>query len=276
MSSGTASASSADTPPVVVEDRGSARWIWFNRPRVHNAQDMALLQALDTALDNVERDPGVRVVVLAGKGTSFCSGHDLKQSGTNPAYRASQSTAEGRYRLELRWFVGPVERIRRLPVPVICRVQGYCLAAGLMFVDAADLVVATPDAVFGSPILGKLELNDAEVPTLARSVGIRKAKQLHWLGERLSAPEALAYGLVNWVVPAEEIDGHVDSVASKLAEVSSETLELSKASYRFLESRQGWDDFGAYHYMAHQLSHHTSAAQALYRSRLESLAEGRR
>jgi enoyl-CoA hydratase len=266
---------STGEPSVLVEDRGSTRWIWLNRPGTHNAQDLGLLEALDSALEDVERDPGVRVVVLAGKGKSFSSGHDLKQSGTNPDYRARQSTAEGRYRLESRWFVGPVERLRRLTVPTVCQVRGHCLAAGLMLAEACDLVAATPDAVFGSPIFGKLELNDAEIPTLVKTVGIRKAKQLHWLGERLSAAEALEYGLVNWVVATDEIDKHVSDVAARLAEVSSETLELSKASYRFLESRQGWDDFGAYHYMAHQLSHHTSAALGLYKSRLDALTQPR-
>lgn len=263
-----------DGQPIVVEDRGSTRWIWFNRPRVHNAQDVAMLEAFDDALDDVERDDSVRVLVIGGKGASFCAGHDLKQSGTNPEYLANQSTVERRWRQEWRLFVRPVERIRQLPIPTICRVQGHCLAAGLMFVDACDLVVAAPDAVFASPIMGKLEINDAEIPTFARSLGIRRAKAFQWLGDQLGAVDALTCGLVNWVVQHDQLDERVDGIANRLAQVSRETLELSKMSFRFLATRQGWDDYDAYHFLSHQLSHHTNAAQDLYRTRLESLADG--
>ncbi|MBL7499164.1 enoyl-CoA hydratase/isomerase family protein [Frankia sp. CNm7] len=260
----------ADEPPVLVEDRGSVRWIWFNRPRVHNAQNLDLLEALQRALDDVERSETVRVLVLGGKGRSFSAGHDLKQSAENPRYRANQSTAERRWRQEWQMFVRPVERIRQLPIPTICRAQGYSLAAGMMFVEACDLVVATPDAVFGSPILGPLEINDAEVPTFVRSVGVRRAKSLLWLNERLGADEALALGLVNWVVDHDELDRHIEVIAERLAKVSRETLELSKLSFQFLAARQGWDDFDRYHFLSHQLSHHTSPALDLYQQRLDS------
>jgi enoyl-CoA hydratase len=263
--------SKPDDRPIVVEDRGSARWIFFNRPQVHNAQDVAMLEDLDEALGQIEDEEGVRVLVLAGNGRSFCAGHDLKQSATNPEYRSHQSTAERRWRQERRLFVRPVERLRALPIPTICRVQGACLTAGLTFVEACDLVAATPDAVFASPTMSVVETNDAEIPTFVRNVGIRRAKQLVWLGERLTAAEALECGLVNWVIEADDIDKYIEEIAAKLADVSRETLELSKLSFRFLETRQGWDDFDAYHFVSHQLSHHTSAALDLYESRLAEL-----
>jgi enoyl-CoA hydratase len=256
--------------PILVEDRGGARWIWFNRPRVHNAQDVALLRQLDRALAEVEDDPDVRVLVLAGTGRSFCAGHDLKQSVTDPEYRARQATAESRWRQERRLFTRPVDRLRDLTIPTICRVQGHCLTAGLTFVEACDFVVATPDASFGSPAMTAVETNDAEIPTFVRNIGVRRAKQLLWLDERLTATEALAAGLVNWVVDLDSIDAHIDGLVERLARVASETLELSKAGFRFLESRQGWDDLDAYHFVSHQLSHHTSAAQSFYSQRVDA------
>jgi enoyl-CoA hydratase len=143
----------------------------------------------------------------------------------------------------------------------------------LTFVEACDFVVATPDAVFGSPAMTAVETNDAEIPTLVRSVGLRRAKQSLWLDERISASEAVELGLVNWVVGIGSIDQYIEAVIQRLGRISRETLELSKEAFRFLEARQGWDDFNAYHFISHQLSHHTSAASTHYEARLKQLAQ---
>jgi enoyl-CoA hydratase len=262
------------TAPLVVEDRGAARWLWFNRPEVHNAQNVAMLEALDDALVAIETTPAVRVVVLAGHGRSFCSGHDLREMADNPKYAAGSSTTEGRYRQELRLFVRPVARIEALPMPVVCRVQGHCLAAGLMFAAAADFVIAADDASFGSPIIGSLGVNDAEVPNFAWVLGERRAKEVLWLGERMDAHEAQRAGLVNRVVPSDELDATVNDVVGRLAAAPPEALMLSKASFQFLARRQGRDDYAAFHYLTHQLSHQTSEARALLEERVRRLAGG--
>ncbi len=258
------------TDVLEVEDRGAVRWIWFNRPGVHNAQNVAMLRRLDAELLALPRDPDVRVVVIAGRGPSFCSGHDLREMADNPAYAERSSTAEGRYRQELELFVDPVRRIQDLDVPVVCRVQGHCLAAGMMFVAAADLVVAADDASFGSPVLERLAVNDAEVPGFAWLLGERRAKQAIWLSERITADEALDCGMVNWVVPLDELDAKVDSVTERLVRMPRDGLMLSKAGFRFLARRQGFDDFAAFHYVSHQLSHHTTEA----RTRLDDRVQG--
>lgn len=269
-----ASANPEVEPPLIVEDRGPVRWIWFNRPKIHNAQDEEMLEQLDSALaETLARveDGDTRVAILGGKGQSFCSGHDLKQVVTNPTYRARAGSAEGRWRQEARLFLRPVERWRSLPIPTICRVQGYCLAAGLMFVDASDLVIATRSAVFGSPILRSQAVNDAEVLTLAWRLGERRAKQLLWLGERFDSAQAVEWGYVNWIADPDDIDARLEQVIAKLVELPVEALELSKASFRFLSDRQGLHDSTAFHFIAHQLSHHTTAAKAHLRSRLDTL-----
>lgn len=260
--------------PLVVEDRGAARWIWFNRPAVHNAQNVAMLQDLEDALREVERSPEVRVLVLAGRGPSFCSGHDLREMGANPEYAANASTVEGRYWQELRLFVRPVEILRDLPIPTIARVHGYCLAAGLMFVSATDLVVASDDAVFGSPIIPALAVNDAEVPGWSWLLGERRAKQMLWLGERIDAAEAHELGVVNWVVDQEALDAKVTVVADQLIDVPREVLALSKSGFAFMANRQGRQDFSDFHYLAHQLSHHTTEAEHALSKRLERIASG--
>ena len=257
------------TDVLEVEDRGSVRWIWFNRPDVHNAQNVAMLRRLGEELDRLRGDRAVRVVVIAGRGKSFCSGHDLREMADNPAYAERSSTTEGRYHQEMELFVDPVRRIHDLDVPVLCRVQGHCLAAGMMFVGAADLVIAADDASFGSPVLERLAVNDAEVPGFAWLLGERRAKQAIWLSERISADDALRYGMVNWVVPRDDLDAKVTEVAERLVTMPREALMLSKAGCRFLARRQGFDDFAAFHYVSHQLSHHTTEAKALLEDRVE-------
>jgi enoyl-CoA hydratase/carnithine racemase len=258
-------------PTVTVEDRGAVRWLWLTRPEARNAQNAALLRELHAAIDATAASPDVRVVVLAGAGPSFSAGHDLKEAVVNPSYRANIETVEGRLWQELDLFVGPVQALRDLRVPTIARVQGHCLAAALMLVAAVDLVVAADDARFGSGVTRTMGAADVELPTIAWELGSRRAKQILWLSEMLDAAEAQALGLVNWVVPLAELDAKVEDVAARLVEVPREALALSKLSMRYMEDRRGQADAGAYHFLAHQLSHHTTDSVALLQQRIAEL-----
>jgi enoyl-CoA hydratase/carnithine racemase len=260
----------------LVVDDGPIRRITFNRPRTHNAQSPAMLARLAEVLEETKRNSEVRVLVLAGAGRSFTSGHDLKAIGTDAAYAANAATAEGRYWQELRLFVDPVRMFRELPIPTICRVQGYCLAAGLMFVCTSDFSVASEDAIFGSPVLTSQAVNDAEVPAFAWRLGERRAKQAIWLNERLTAAEALDAGLVNWVVPEAELDSKVDAVAEQLLSVPREALSLSKATFQFMADRMGRSDVDSYHYVMHQFTHQTAEAKALLAERVRAQEPGKR
>jgi enoyl-CoA hydratase len=138
-----------------------------------------------------------------------------------------------------------------------------------MFVAAADLVIAAADASFGSPVLERLAVNDAEVPGFAWLLGERRAKQAIWLSEPITAELALQYGVVNWVVPRDDLDAKVTEVGERLVTMPREALMLSKAGFRFLARRQGYDDFAAFHYVSHQLSHHTAEARTLLDRRVD-------
>ncbi|MHB8328087.1 MAG: enoyl-CoA hydratase-related protein [Acidimicrobiales bacterium] len=253
---------------LLVQDDGPVRRITFNQPRIHNAQSPAMLEKLVRVLDQTKAETDIRVLVLAGAGRSFSSGHDLKAISTDAVYAANTKTAEDRYWQELRLFVEPVRRFRELPIPTICRVQGYCLAAGLMFACSSDFVVASEDAVFGSPVLITQAVNDAEVPAFAWRLGERRAKQAIWLNEQLNAAEALQAGLVNWVVPIEELDGRVNEVATKLLAVPRQALALSKATFQFMSDRMGRLDVDNFHYVMHQFTHQTAEARALLEERI--------
>jgi enoyl-CoA hydratase/carnithine racemase len=253
---------------ILIEDDGPVRRIVLNRPEARNAQNAALLRALEAACVDTARSESVRVVVLAGNGPSFSAGHDLKEAVVNPEYRANLETAEGRLWQEADLFVRPIEALRDLRVPTIARVQGHCLAASLMLIGAVDLVVAAEDAVFASRVTRDMGAADVELPSLAWAVGERRAKQLLWTSAALSASDAQAMGLVNWVVPEAELDAKIAEVAEALLEVPREALALSKLSLRFMEDRRGRADASAYQFMAHQLSHQTSDAIALLQARL--------
>jgi enoyl-CoA hydratase len=260
-----------DDSLVEVEDRGPVRWMWFNRARVHNAQNAALLRRLDAVLIDTERNSGVRAVVLGGRGPSFSAGHDLGEIAFNEEYRRRASTVEGRMWQELELFVRPAQRFRELPVPTICRVQGHCLAASLMFVCGADFVVAAEDATFGSNVSTTIGTADVELPTLMGRLDDQLAKRMLWLGETLTGVEAVRCGLAQWAVPADDLDSAVENVIRRLLDVPREALALSKLSFRFVADQRGAADAAAYHFLAHQLSHHTSDAVALQQQRVQDL-----
>jgi enoyl-CoA hydratase/carnithine racemase len=260
----------SDEPPVLVEDRGEVRWVMLNRPAARNAQNEALLTALTETFAQT-RESAARVLVLAGAGTSFSAGHDLKEAAFNPRYRSNIETVEGRFRQERDLFVRPIELLRALPIPTICRLQGHCMAAALMLVGACDLVVAAEDARFSSTVTRDMGAADVEVPWLYWALGERRAKQMTWLSESIGARDALALGIVNWVVPNDELDAKLQSVLDELLRVPREALELSKLSLRFMEDRRGRADVDAYHFLSHQLSHHTTETVELLRRRVADL-----
>ena len=262
---------SAD-PPVLVEDRGAVRWVTLNRPAARNAQNEALLTLLTQVLAQT-RESEARALVLAGAGTSFSAGHDVKEAAFNPRYRANIETVEGRLRQERDLFVRPIELLRSLPIPTICRLQGHCMAASLMLVGACDLVVAGEDARFSSTVTRDIGAADVEVPWVYWALGERRAKQLTWLSESLGAHDALALGIVNWVVPNDDLDDKVQAVLDELLRVPREALELSKLSFRFMEDRRGRADADAYHFLSHQLSHHTTESVELLRRRVADLEQ---
>ena len=259
---------------LLVSENDGVRTILFNRPHVHNAQNVELLREFDEVITRTSKDPDVRVVVLGGVGPSFCSGHDLTEMNRNREYADNARTAEGRFSQEQEIFSLPVQKFRRLPMPTICRVQGYCLAAGLMFAASADFCIAGESAVFGSPILRMMAVNDAEVPSLMFRVGERVAKEIIWLGRQLSAAEALSTGLISHVVPDDDLDESCDRMAASLLEAPTEALRLSKDVFQFMADRAGEQDLVKYHFMSHQFSHQTEESRLLLAQRVQRIAEG--
>lgn len=203
--------------PVDFELTDSVAHVYLNRPHRLNAVVPELTEALIAALGRAGRD-GARVVVLAGRGRAFCSGHDLKEQLPPETVLAT--------RLRVDRIQEVTRAIRRFPGPVIAAVHGYALGAGCEFALGCDLVVAAEDAQFGFPEVSVgLSVTGGISRLLPLLVGPVRAKELLLLGERFGAARALELGLINKVAPA---GGH-EQVAGELAARLRDQPELALA-----------------------------------------------
>jgi len=251
------------TEPVVrYEVDGAVATITMNRPQVANAQDTALIDGLDAAFDRADADDAVRVVVLAGAGRHFSSGHDLKAlvgEAEPDHWRKLRDTPEGKFRHEQVMYVERCRKIHDFRKPTIAAVQGKCVAAGLMLACMCDLIVAADDATFSNPVL---RMTGAGVELLVEpwELGIRKAKEFLLAAEELDAAEAWRLGLVNKVVPRDELMARTHQLAARIAEVPAITAQVVKASLNHVGELMGKQASWKYHFMAHQWTHNTATA----------------
>jgi enoyl-CoA hydratase/carnithine racemase len=190
------------------QDSRGAVTLTLNRPQAYNALSEALLGALQRELDSLAADDSVRVVVLAAEGKAFCAGHDLREMRAQPSYDY--------YRRLFAQCTQMMLTLRRLPVPVIARVQGIATAAGCQLVAQCDLAVASSNARFAvSGVNLGLFCSTPGVP-LSRNVLRKQAFEMLVTGEFIEAREALARGLVNRVVAPEELEAETAKLAASI------------------------------------------------------------
>jgi len=261
----------SDEPVVLYEVDGAVAVVTMNRPEVANAQNSALIDAIDAAFDRADEDDDVRVVVLAGAGKHFSAGHDLKElvgpSGPGvpdthvDRWRQMRETPEGKMRHEQVMYVERCRRIHDFRKPTIAAVQGKCVAAGLMLACMCDIVVAADDALFSNPVL---RMTGAAVELLVEpwELGVRKAKEFLLAAEELDAAEAWRLGLVNRVVPRPELMQRTLELAQRIALVPPVTAEVVKASLNNVAELMGKGASWRYHFMAHHFVHNTATARA--------------
>ena len=200
----------------------------LNRPQAFNALSEAMLTALQTELDLIARDDSARLLVIGASGRAFCAGHDLKEMRAEPsqAYYETLFAQCGRMMLSLQ----------ALPVPVIARVQGIATAAGCQLVAMCDLAVADSQARFAVSGVNLGLFCATPSVALTRNLGRKAAFELLVTGAFMSADQALAKGLVNRVVPADQLDAEVESLASAIVGKPRVALALGKALfYRQIE-----------------------------------------
>lgn len=190
----------------------------LDRPEKRNALSPELLRDLHEALDDVEQDSSIRVVILGGRGPSFCAGMDLRGV-------LDDTHAMGKMLTSLARATG---RIRSLPVPVIARVQGAAIGGGCGLAVVADLAITHPEAKLGYPEVS-LGLCPAVVaPWLVSKIGAGPARAMLLQGGTRSGDTALREGLVDRVVPADELDAAALDWARSLAQGGQEAMRVTK------------------------------------------------
>ena len=247
---------------ITYETDGHVATITLDRPDVANAQNTALIDELDAALDLADADDEVRVVILAANGKHFSAGHDLKAlvGDTEPdQWRLMRETPEGKLHHEKVMYFDRCIRIRDFRKPTIAAVQGKCIAAGVMLACMCDLIVAADDASFQNPVL---RMTGAAVEILVEpwEMPVRKAKEFLLASETFSAAEAERLGMVNKVVPAASLLEATRELADRIAQVPPATAQVVKRSINKTLELQGQKDAWDYHFMAHHWMHNTSTA----------------
>jgi enoyl-CoA hydratase/carnithine racemase len=212
---------------ILFEADGAIARVTMNRPEKRNALSLAHMQELTGCLKAIGEAKEARVVVLAGNGPAFCAGHDLSEMiGRDPeSYRHIFDVC-----CEL------METVQSIPQPVIAKVHATATAAGCQLAATCDLVVAAEEARFATPGVKIGLFCSTPMVALSRAVGQKKAMEMLLTGDFISAEEALAEGLVNRVVPAEELDAETQKLAGKIAEASPLVVGVGKqAFYRQIE-----------------------------------------
>lgn len=250
---------------------GAVATITLDRPDVANAQDTQLIDELDAAFDLAEADDDVRVVVMAANGRHFSAGHDLKAlvgDAEPDKWRLMRDTPEGKFHHEKTMYFDRCLRIRDFPKPTIAAVHGKCIAAGVMLAAMCDLIVASDDASFQNPVL---RMTGAAVEILIEpwEMPPRKAKEFLLTAQTITAADAERLGMVNRVVPRDELAATVREMAEAIALVPPATAAVVKRSINKTLELMGQKDAWDYHFMAHHWMHNTDTALGALERRMQ-------
>ena len=212
------------TPPLVAVTRTGARVdLRLNRPAQFNALSEELLTALEHELKAIRRDASVRCVVLSGAGKAFCAGHDLRQMRASPTLEY--------YRRLFAQCTAVMEAITALPMPVIARVHGIATAAGCQLVASCDLAIASQSARFAVSGINVGLFCSTPAVALSRNVASKRAFEMLATGRFIDAATAATWGLVNDVVPDDQLDERVSELVREIAAKSPAALRHGKSLF---------------------------------------------
>ena len=204
-------------------DAGGISTLTLNRPAQRNALSIALMEAMVAELDRIKGDPAVRVVVVTGAGSCFCSGHDLKElrSDVSPDF----------YKKVFDLCAAMMLRIVGLPQPVIAAVQGIATAAGCQLVATCDLAVAAEESHFATPGVNIGLFCSTPMVALSRAVPRKQAMEMLLTGDLIDGREALKIGLVNRLAPSIQVMEETLALASEIIAKSPLTLKIGKQAF---------------------------------------------
>lgn len=262
-------------PPPQVKDATAI--VSLARGDKANAQNMQMLYDINNALNRAAKDPDVKCIILRADGKHFSSGHDLAdQSGTlgetwpligthanfDPAHtvvpkwsKARGSTfVEGWFNREKEIFKDMCERWRNIPKPTIAAVQGKCIAGGLMLIWPMDVIVAADSATF-QDLTVAMGVCGVEYFAHTFELGPRKAKELLFTADSINADEARDLGMVNTVVPADQLDVYCSEMAAKITAKPMFALQMAKEAVNQQQDamgrKQGMDAVFSLHHLCH-------------------------
>jgi len=241
-------------PNLLREDRDGVATLTLNRPAQFNSLSEELLAELQSALNSIAADASIRAVVIAGAGKAFCAGHDLKQMRANhgKAYMQKLFKQCGRMMMTLT----------EMPQPVIARIHGIATAAGCQLVAMCDLAVAAEGARFAVSGINVGLFCATPSVALGRAMGRKQAMEMLLTGDFIDAAEAQRRGLVNRVVPAEQLDAEVAKLTASIRAKSPVAVAMGKQMF-YKQLEMGFE--GAY-----QLASETMACNMM----AEDAAEG--
>jgi enoyl-CoA hydratase/carnithine racemase len=230
---------------ITVGRDGTTGRLTLNRPTRRNALSLALMQEAIAALQELSADPECRVIVIAGNGPAFSAGHDLSEMrGRERAFYDELFTV----------CTQLMQTIHRVPQPVIARVHGIATAAGCQLVATCDLAVAAEEASFATPGVKIGLFCSTPMVAVSRAVGRKRAMEMLLTGTPIDARTAVDWGLVNRVVPADELDAAVDELAARVTASSAYTLAIGKAAF--------WEQIDRTEPGAYELTQQVMAANA--------------
>ena len=240
---------------LLLDQTDSVLTITVNRPEVRNAQSRMMLEEFDDALMSVADDDSVRVVIVAGAGEHFSSGHDLgsPQELADREKRPYAPGIPGAYTRSYDLNMANTLRWRDFPKPTIAQVQGYCIMGGLILATACDLIVAADDARFSDRTVrwGGPHVQFASLPW---EIGFRKAKEYLFTGDWIDAHEAERLGLVNRVVPADRLQEETMALAQRIALQDPFAVRISKYSVNQMQDEMGFRSGVKSAFQTHALS----------------------
>ena len=209
-------------------DAGGIVTLTMNRPRARNALSRELIEAMTEQLATIAADDAVRVVVIAGSGSAFCAGHDMKQMRADPDLHGYESLFADSSRMMLAFM--------QLPKPVIAKVAGAATAAGAQLVASCDLALASDDALFATPGVDIGLFCSTPMVALSRNMARKQTMEMLLTGAPIDARSAVAMGLINKAVPAGALDEAVAELAATIIAKPARVVALGKqAYYRQLE-----------------------------------------
>ncbi len=214
--------------PILVDLKGPVAVLTLNMPGTLNALGEQMLLALQTALDELAQNRQVKVVILKSGGDHFCAGHDLKEM---TARRGDVDGGLGYFKELFALCSQVMTSVVRLPQPVIAQVKGVATAAGCQLVASCDLAVASETARFATPGVNIGLFCSTPMVALSRNVGRKHAMEMLLLGDFISAAKAAEIGLLNKVVPDDELEASVMALADQIVSKSPKAIKIGKEAF---------------------------------------------